>query len=678
MSASDRYAELLSDIRRWNREYYELDTPSVPDSEWDLAMAELRQIEANNPELISPDSPTQTVGGAPSTTFDPVEHRVPMMSLDNAMDGDELRQWGERTGRRLVDLGRDPAAIDFVCEVKIDGLAVSVRYENGRFVQAATRGNGKVGEDVTANVATIADIPMTLNTDDPPAVLEVRGEVYMSVETFKELNRSQAASGGKNYVNPRNTAAGSLRQKDASITKSRKLSFWCYQLGEVVGAPPFAGHRESLDYLRGLGLPVNPETRVFTSLDDVYTFASRWIEHRHDLAYEIDGVVVKVDELSVQAALGATAKAPRWAIAFKLPPEEKVTRLNDIQISVGRTGKVTPFAVLEPVFVGGSTVAMATLHNSDQVAVKDVRPGDMVVVRKAGDVIPEVVGPVLAERDPNSLPWQFPETCPCDEHQPLVRPEGEVNHRCVYALCPFTRWASICYFASRGAMDIDGLGERQVQLFLDLGLLSDVSDIYSMDLDRLLELKGYGSKAVDKLRSSIEESRHRPLWRLLTGLNIVHLGPSGAEILGSAYPDLQTLMAASPEQLSQLDGIGPVIAESVHRFFSDEANHRLVERLIAAGVNVIGGGEATDDIEQTLVGLNVVVTGGLENFGREDAERAIKARGGKSPGSVSSKTTAVVVGESPGASKLTKAEALGIPILDEDQFIHLLETGNLP
>ena len=671
------HARLVADIERWNREYYELFAPTVPDAEWDSAMVQLRALEAAHPELVTPQSPTQVVGGAPSATFDPVEHAVPMMSLDNAMDEGELRAWGERTSRRLAELGFADRPTRYVCELKIDGLAVSVRYENGRFVQAATRGNGRVGEDVTRNVATIADIPKALATDDPPSVLEVRGEVYMSVATFRALNEAQTAAGARPYVNPRNTAAGSLRQKDAAVTRSRHLSFWCYQLGEVEGIDELSGHRDALDYLGQMSLPVNPETRVFESLDDVYAFASRWVQHRHDLPYEIDGVVVKVDDLAAQRALGSTSKAPRWAIAFKLPPEEKTTKLTDIQVSIGRTGKATPFAVLEPVFVGGSTVALSTLHNADQVAAKDVRPGDTVIVRKAGDVIPEVVGPVLADRDPNSELWQFPTTCPCEFRQPLVRPEGEANHRCIYAHCPFTRWAAIVYFASRGAMDIDGLGERQVQLFLDLGMLTDVSDIYTMDLDRLLEMRGYGDRAVDKLRASIEESRHRPLWRLLVGLNIVHLGPSGAEILGANYADIDGVMAADPAELAELDGIGPVIAESVSRFFADLDNQELVERLRAAGVNLVGGRDSSiAELAQTLDGKTVVVTGSLESLGRTEAEAVIKARGGKSPGSVSKRTDYVVVGESPGASKLTKAETLGIPILDESQFLKLLESGS--
>ena len=685
-----RIDDLRRQILEHNSAYYEHDAPTIPDADYDALVRELQELEALHPDLITPDSPTRTVGGPTSTQFAPVSHGVPMMSLDNAMDRDELRGWGNRTTRRLTSLGLtaddgDSAPSEhYVCELKIDGLAMSLRYEGGRFVRAGTRGDGRTGEDVTANVATIADIPDQL-TGAAPDVLEVRGEVYLPIDAFRRLqaqtvadNEAAEAAGRKGRpvpVNPRNAGAGSLRQKDASVTASRGLSFWCYQLGEVVGAEVPATHSATLEWLRGLGFPVNPETRVVDSLDRVYEFCDRWTEHRHDLPYEIDGIVIKVDDLAVQAALGSTSKAPRWAIAYKLPPEERTTRLLDIQVSIGRTGKATPFAVLEPVFVGGSTVGLATLHNEDQVKVKDVRPGDTVIVRKAGDVIPEVVGPVLELR-PDGLPeWEFPVTCPsCDG--PLVREDGEAQTRCVNPDCPQKVLARVTHFGSRGAMDIEGLGEQQVQLFLELGLLHDVADVYALDYDRILELPRYGETSVRNLRAAIEASTRRPLANLLFGLNIVHLGQAGGEALAGGLGSLQAIMDASIDDIAAVDGAGPIVAASVHAFFADPDNRELVARLIDAGVNTTGPDRSV--LPQTLAGRSVVVTGTVEGYSREDAEAAIKARGGKSPGSVSKKTFAVVVGDDPGASKVAKAEALGVPMLSGDRFGTLLESGELP
>ncbi len=673
---------LREQIRSHDRAYYELDAPVIPDADYDLLVRELRSIEADHPDLVTPDSPTQRVAGVASSQFAPVQHRTRMMSLDNAMDAGELRAWGERTRRRLDELGL-PDTVRYVCELKIDGLAMSLRYESGRLVLAATRGDGRTGEDVTANVGRIEAVPAEL-TGDAPEVLEVRGEIYLPLEAFARLRARteaenlQAEAAGRRPrplpANPRNAGAGSLRQKDPEVTGSRGLALWAYQLGEVVGVEPPPTHSGALDLLAGLGLPVNPETRSCSSLDEVYEFCAHWVEHRHELPYEIDGVVVKVDDLSVQAALGATSKAPRWAIAYKLPPEERTTQLLEIQVSIGRTGKATPFAVMEPVFVGGSTVSMATLHNEDQVRLKDVRPGDTVVVRKAGDVIPEVVGPVLEFRPADLPEWRFPTDCPsCG--RPLVRPEGEAQHLCVNPDCPQKRWAAVCHFASRGAMDIEGLGEQQVQLFMDLGLLADVADVYSLDYDRIGELRGYGEKAIDNLRAAVEASRSRPLARLLFGLNITHLGQAGADTLAGALGSLDAIATASLEDLSAVDGIGPVIAESVHSWFADPGHQQLVARLVAAGVNTDGPERSV--LPQTLAGLSVVVTGTLPGYSREQAEAAIKSRGGKSPGSVSKRTTALVVGDEPGASKVTKAEQLGIPVLDQLGFEHLLETGEL-
>ena len=671
-------------IHEHNQAYYERDAPIIADADYDLLIRELRFLEEAHPDLITPESPTQSgVGGSPSEQFSPVEHRRRMMSLDNAMDLEELRSWGERTARRLADLGND-STVRYVCELKIDGLAVSVRYENGRLVQAATRGDGRTGEDVTANVSGISAVPQMLGAG-APEVLEARGEIYLPLDSFQALrerviaeNVELAAKGNRQKpvpVNPRNAGAGSLRQKDASVTASRGLSWWCYQLGEIIGAEEPPAHSAALAWLSDMGIPVNPETKVVEDLDGVYEFCAYWIEHRHELPYEIDGVVIKIDDLAIQQALGATAKAPRWAIAFKLPPEERTTILLDIQVSIGRTGKATPFAVLQPVFVGGSTVGMSTLHNEDQVRHKDVRPGDTVILRKAGDVIPEVVGPVLELR-PSGLPeWQFPRNCPsCAE--PLIRHEGEAQHLCVNPQCPQKRWASICHFASRGAMDIDGLGEQQIASFLELGLMSDVADIYSLQAEPILQLPNYQQLSVQNLLSAIEASKSRPLGNLLFGLNILHLGAAGGQTIAAAFGSLDAIMAASVEDLSAVAGIGPVIAGSVYSFFSEPLNQNLVGRLVAAGVNTVG--PERSQLDQTLQGKAVVVTGSLAGFSRDAAAAAIKERGGTAPGSVSKKTFAVVIGEEPGASKLTKATELQLPLLNESEFLHLLETGQIP
>jgi DNA ligase (NAD+) len=620
-----------------------------------------------------------------------------MTSLDNAMDEEELRAWGDRVTRGLAANGTS-TQVSYVCELKIDGLAISTRYEDGTLVQAATRGDGRVGEDVTPNVATIAQLPKSLlgsakgkaggakdKTELPP-VLEVRGEVYMpfaAFEKFKaekeEENRRRTQEGRAPVsipVNPRNAGAGSLRQKDSRVTASRDLAIWCYQLGEVVGGPQFVEHFDTLEYLSQLGFSVNPEIRVVHSLEEVLEFCHYWQEHRHELPYEIDGVVVKVNNLAQREVLGFTARAPRWAIAFKFPPEERNTILRDIQVSIGRTGRATPFAVLEPVFVGGSTVGMATLHNRDQVALKDVRPGDTVVVRKAGDVIPEVVGPVLAKRPAGTVAWEFPTTCPCPLKSTLVKEEGVSDTRCVEPACPFQRDQRIIYFASRGAMDIEGLGERTVFALSESGLVEDVGDLYSLTVEQLLTLEGFAAKGAQNLIDGIAVSKKRPLPKLLTALGIKNLGPAASEELARRFGSLDAIATATAQELADVDGVGEIIAQSIRSWFDNGINQLVVDKLRNAGVDF--GQVEISNAPQTLAGKAVVVTGTLEGYSREDAERAIKDRGGKSPGSVSAKTFAVVVGDSPGASKLTKAEQLGIPVIGKDAFEHLLATGELP
>jgi DNA ligase (NAD+) len=678
----ERAAQLRSEIAEHNRRYHELDDPVISDAEYDELVRELRALEEEFPELITPDSPTRQVGSAPATTvFAPVTHAVPMMSLDNAFDEAELRAWVERLHRRLAGA---PAASDdtshdevgYVCELKIDGLAISIRYEGGRYVRAATRGDGRTGEDVTENIRTIDQVPKSLGKG-APSVLEVRGEVYMPLSAFRSLNERQVEGGLRPFVNPRNAAAGSLRQKDPNVTAGRELALWSYQLGQVDGAPAFASHHETLDWLSSLGFPVNPEIRRVSGPDEVLAYSLHWQQHRHDLDYEIDGAVVKVDDLARRELLGFTSKAPRWAIAYKFPPEERTTRLNDIMVSIGRTGRATPYAVLEPVFVGGVTVSQATLHNEDQVRAKDVRPGDKVVVRRAGDVIPEVLGAVVAERPEGTEPWVFPAECPCPLRSALVRPDGEAEHRCVDPECPYQRQGAIEHFASRGALDIDALGEKRIAQLVAEGMVSSVADLYELDWDRVEKLERMGALSASNLRASIEASRSRPLSRLLVGLNIRHLGPAGAEALAAAFGDLDRIMGSSVEALAAAEGVGEVIAESVHAWFADPTHRELTERLRAAGLNFRGPTDG-DTQPKVLAGMSIVVTGTLEGFSREEAEAAVKARGGKSPGSVSKKTTAVVVGDGPGAAKVTKAEELGVPVLDETAFRHLLDTGALP
>ena len=706
-----RAAELRDLIAYHNQRYHTEDAPEIPDVEYDMLVRELQALEAADPSLVVADTPTAQVGGAPSTAFAPVTHAMPMMSLDNAFNREELDGWAARVakGLDLEPVTPDPgetvakteaadvsaedadaaaeaaeaaalaaarsAPVGYVCELKIDGVACSLRYENGVLVQAATRGNGRVGEDITANVRGISVIPEQLEGKSHPAVVEVRGEVYMPVPVFDQLNEAQEAAGLPRYANPRNTAAGSLRQKDPAVTKSRGLAFWSYQLGLVEGGPQLSGHAAALDWIGELGLPVNPERRLVETIDDVTAFTDHWLEHRHDLEYEIDGAVVKVDGLARQEALGATAKAPRWAIAVKFPPEERTTKLLDIQVSIGRTGKATPFAVLEPVFVGGSTVQMATLHNDDQVRLKDVHPGDTVIVRKAGDVIPEVLGPVLAERPKRLRRWKFPENCPAC-NTPLIRPEGEAHNFCQNPVCPAQRQGRIEHFTSRGGMDIEGMGESRVALFIERGFIADVGDIYSIDWEEVAKLDGFGQTSIDNLRSAIEASKERPLANLLVGLGIRHLGPAGAEVLAGSFGHMDAIAAATAEEMAAVDGVGPTIATSVAQYFTTPEAQDLVEKFRAAGVN-LQGPEVTS-MPQVLDGLSIVVSGTLEGYSRDGAADAIKSRGGKNPGSVSKKTTALVVGGDPGASKLTKAETLGVPILDEAGFEILLETGQLP
>jgi DNA ligase (NAD+) len=696
MTPAERAAELRELIAYHLHRYHELDDPEIPDADYDALVDELRGIEEAHPELVTASSPTQSVGAPPSTAFAPAPHRVPMMSLDKVVSFEELVAWGARTKRLLGLDDKEAEQLSFVCEPKIDGLSVSITYDHGRYARAATRGDGRVGEDVTENVRTIRAVPLELAVDpsELPADLEIRGEVYLPISAFAELNARQEAAGEKVFANPRNAAAGSLRQKDPKVTAGRALSVFTYQVVSADLAPETAGEASSgeeavevetaaalgrqsasLELLERLGLPVNPEIAVVTGLEAVYDFCKALEERRHSLGYEIDGAVVKIDDVSFHRRLGATSHAPRWAVAYKFPPEERTTLLEAIMVSIGRTGRATPFAKLRPVRVGGSTVSLASLHNEDQVAIKDVRPGDTVIVRKAGDVIPEVVGPVLSERPPDLEPWRFPADCPvCG--QGLVRLAGEADTYCVNIDCPGQALQRIAHFASRGAMDIEGLGEQRVGQLIEARLVSDAADLYTLELDQLIGLEGFAEISARNLLEAIASSRDRRLPNLLVALGIRHVGGTVAQSLASSFGDLDRIMAASREELAATEGIGGIIAEAVVAHFSSSQNRAFVERLRQGGVSF--GTVVVSDEPQTLEGKSVVVTGTLEGFSREGAEEAIKARGGKAPGSVSAKTTAVVVGSSPGASKLTKAEKLGVPILDEEGFAHLLETGELP
>ncbi|MGB5564739.1 MAG: NAD-dependent DNA ligase LigA, partial [Acidimicrobiia bacterium] len=656
-----RAAELRAFLRHHNYQYHVLDSPLIPDIEFDEALRELQAIEAASPELVVADSPTQQIGGMVSAAFAAVTHRERMFSLDNVENVADLEAWRARIVRLL---GRDPSG--YSCELKIDGLAISLTYEVGYLVRAATRGDGVTGEDITANVRTMENVPHVLS-GDPPVVIEVRGEIYMPVSAFDELNIRQAEDGKPPYVNPRNTAAGSVRQKDPAVTGTRRLLLWAYQIGYLEGGPALESHTAQMEWLATLGLPVNPENRTVDTIEEVEAYVRRAEVQRHSNDYATDGIVIKVDNLVDQRALGFTAKSPRWAVAYKLPPEEKATKLLDIKINVGRTGAVTPYAVLDPVFVGGVTVTNATLHNESEVHRRDVRPGDTVIVRRAGDVIPEVVGPVLSVRPEGLAQWNMPPRCPfCGN--PLVLPDGEAKAKCTGGYeCPSRIREHLAYFAGRGAMDIEGLGYKTVDLLLREGLIGDPADVFTLKSDDLLGREGWGETSVSNLLSAIDAAKDREVGRLLTGLGIDHVGGTVARVLARHFGSLDALAAASEDDIMLIDGIGPEIAGSVVGWFSDSDNSQLIDKFRAAGVRMA---DPIDEREGSdlLAGLTVVITGSLERFSRSDAKAAVEALGGKVTGSVSRKTSALIAGASPG-SKQAKAEDLGVPVLDEAAFV---------
>ena len=685
-----RIEALRREIEHNSYLYYALDAPAISDGAFDSLMHELRALEAQHPELIDPSSPTQRVGGYVGDQFAPIQHERRMYSLDDAMDAGELDEW---LGRVEDFFGEIPP---LVCELKIDGSSVAFTFKNGRLLKAATRGDGTTGEDITVNVRTVRDVPLRLrdealfairNTEEP---IELRGECYMPKSSFESLNAAAEANGKSGFANPRNAAAGSLRQKDPQVTAHRDLSTFVYAVGDERKLA-LDTQWDLLQWLKRAGFHVNPDIELVHSAEEVHAFCERSLERRNALPYEIDGVVVKVNSFAQQEAMGYTARAPRWAIAFKFPPEEKTTLLRDITVQVGRTGKLTPVAELDPVRVAGSTVARATLHNEDEVRRKDVRVGDTIIVRKAGDVIPEILGPVLSLRPADAQPWEMPRVCPSCQ-SPVVREEGEVDYRCISIDCPAQASERLIHWASRGAMDIDGMGEEIIGRLIESGRVTDVADYYTLDAVELSMLDmgrvnkdgapiRLGETVAKKLVAAIDESRTRPLARPLFGLGIRHVGKTMAEALAAAFPSIDALMAASEEELAAVEGVGPKIARCVYLFFRTPDNVAVIDRLRKHGVSLEDDVQAAaeDALPQTLAGLTFVLTGSLTQSGmtRDEAGAALKARGAKVSGSVSKKTSYVVAGEAAG-SKYDKAIALGVPVLDEDALLHILETGEVP
>ncbi|MBP0078953.1 NAD-dependent DNA ligase LigA [Prescottella equi] len=682
----ERWQELAEVVRNHQFRYYVLDSPIVSDGEFDQLFGELNALEERHPDLRTPDSPTQLVGGGFATEFKAVDHLERMLSLDNVFDYDELRTWIGRIEAEVSD-GRSAGSaaahpdLHYLCEVKIDGVALNLVYENGRLVRAATRGDGRTGEDVTLNARTISDIPETLTPSDEypiPALLEVRGEVFFRLEDFAALNASLVADGKAPFANPRNSAAGSLRQKNPAVTARRRLGMICHGLGRTEGFDP-AGQYDAYTALAAWGLPVSTHTSRVVGADAVVEKVKYWDEHRHDVEHEIDGLVVKVDEMSLHRRLGATSRAPRWAVAYKYPPEEATTKLVDIRVSVGRTGRVTPFAYMEPVLVAGSTVALATLHNASEVKRKGVLIGDTVVIRKAGEVIPEVLGPVVDVRDGSEREFVMPTECPECGTTLAPAKEGDADIRCPnQRSCPAQLRERVFHVAGRGAFDIEVLGYEAATALLQAGVISDEGDLFSLTEDDLLEAPLFRTKAGKlsangrRLLDNLGSAKQQPLWRVLVALSIRHVGPTAARALASEFGSLERIENAGVEELAAVDGVGGTIAAAVVAWFEVDWHRDIVAKWRAAGVTMED--ERDESIVRNLKGLSIVVTGSLEGFSRDEAKEAILVRGGKAAGSVSKKTAFVVIGEAPG-SKAAKAEELGVPILDEDGFRRLLDHG---
>ncbi len=676
-AARARHAELSSEITEHRHRYYEQDAPVVSDAEFDTLMRELIDLEAANPELRRPDSPTQQVGGAASSTFAPVTHLVPLMSLDNVFSLEELDKWLARAESLA---GESVAASGYLCELKIDGLALDLVYRDGRLVSAATRGDGTVGEDVTANVRTIEAIPTRLAGPDVPDVVEVRGEVFMRTEDFAALNAGLVEAGKAPFANPRNSAAGSLRQKDPTVTRQRRLHFLVHGIGAFSGAP-LERQSRGYDLLKGWGLPTSAHYRICHSIDEVKDYIAHYGEHRHSVEHEIDGVVIKVDDRRLQEQLGHTSRAPRWAIAYKYPPEEVTTKLVDIRVNVGRTGRVTPYAVMEPVFVAGSTVEQATLHNASEVRRKGVLIGDTVVLRKAGDVIPEVLGPVVDLRDGTERAFVMPTHCPACGSELRPEKEGDADIRCPNRRsCPAQLRERLFHLASRQALDIEVLGWQSADALLSAGLLSDEGDLFDLTEEKLVAAgvlttkDGALSANGRKLLANLETAKTRPFARFLVALSIRHVGKGVAPDVAAAFPSIDALRAASVEELSAVAGIGPTLAESIREWFDVEWHAAIVEKWRAAGCRLAEEPAEDAGVPQTLAGLTLVVTGSLPGYTRDSVGEAITGHGGKSAGSVSARTDFLVAGEG-GGSKYDKAVALGVPILDAAGFAALLEGG---
>ena len=667
-TARHRIDQLTTEIRDHQFKYYVLDAPTITDAQFDQLLKELSALEAEHPELLAPDSPSLGIGGGFATTFTQHDHIEKMMSLDNVFDLDELSSWFDRVEK---EVSNPP----FLCELKVDGLAINLLYEKGELVRALTRGNGVTGEDVTLNVKTIKNLPHMLTGKNIPDQIEVRGEVFFPIAAFNELNESLEEAGKQLFANPRNAAAGSLRQKDPRVSASRPLSVVVHGVGAHNGAD-FASQSEAYEFLKGLGLPTSNRFRVVTTREDVEKFIAHYNEHRHDVEHEIDGIVIKVDEIASQRTLGFTSRAPKWAIAFKYPPEEVTTKLLDIKVSVGRTGRVTPFAFMEPVKVAGSTVTNATLHNQEEIERKGVLIGDTIVIRKAGDVIPEVLGPVVGMRDGSERAFVMPTKCPECGSALRALSDGDVDIRCPNAhTCPAQLRERIYYIGSRAALDIDVLGYEAAVALLADGVIEDESDLFSLTEEKLItsafftKKDGEAGKSVEKLLAALEEAKSRPFWRVLVALSIRHVGPTAAQALATTFGSIEKIAEASAQELAEVDGVGATIAESVIEWFAIDWHKEIVRKWSKAGVamqTVAGIAKP-----QTLAGLTFVVTGGLNNYTRDSIAETITSHGGKPSSSVSKKTDYVLVGSDPG-SKLAKAQELGVAIIDETAFEALL------
>ena len=662
MTPAARIERLRQDIRRHEELYYVQASPEISDAEFDALMNELKSLEQAHPDLLTPDSPTQRVGGRPAEGFATVEHIQPMLSLDNAYDEDDLRAFDERV-RKGLELETSPA---YVAELKIDGLSIALTYEDGRLVRGATRGDGVRGEDVTHNVRTVRAIPLSLR-GGPSGRIEVRGEVYLPKKNFARINEEQLANGEPLYANPRNTAAGTMRNLDPTLVAKRGLAAWTYQLVP----PEFESHAAMLTDLARWGLPVEPNWKKCDGIDAVVAFCEAWREKRATLAFETDGVVIKLDDPQMRARLGYTSKFPRWATAFKFPAERKVAMLHRIDINIGRTGAATPFAMLEPTVVAGSTISMATLHNPDDIIRKDIRPGELVIIEKAGDVIPRVVGPANPDAADRPERWVMPTACPICGSE-LKKPDDEAVWRCENSSCPSKLRRGLEHFASRGAMNIEGMGEMLVGQLCEKGLIKSYADIYGLTQDTLEELERMGKKSAAKVLSELEKSKGNDVWRLLYALGIRHVGERGAQVLADHFGSIDAIERASLEELQQVREIGPVLAASVRSWFDEPANRDLIDGFRKAGLKLIGERKVAPAGPQPLAGKTYVITGEVTGMSRDDAQAKLQALGAKVTGSVSKKTTALIVGAEPGASKLEKAQALGIPTLDDAAFQKLI------